>query len=148
MKIDEALQGVSRLAFDTAPIIYFVEANLAYDKLVSNIFNRVAAGEIEGWTSVISLSEVLVQPFVSGREDLQKAYRELLLKSSNFHTLPINATVAEHAARMRAAYRLRLPDAIQIAFALEVGCQALVCNDHSMRRVSELPVLILDDLEL
>lgn len=43
MKVDEALQGVSRLAFDTAPIIYFVEANPGYDKLVSSVFNRVAA---------------------------------------------------------------------------------------------------------
>jgi hypothetical protein len=39
MKLDDALQGISRLAFDTSPIIYFVEANPAYDKLVSNIFN-------------------------------------------------------------------------------------------------------------
>jgi len=58
MKLDDALQGVSSLAFDTAPIIYFVEANPTYDKLVTNIFNRVAAGVVEGWTSVISLSEV------------------------------------------------------------------------------------------
>src|SRR6267142_4784168 len=131
MKVDDALQGVSRLAFDTSPIIYFVEANPTYDKLVSNIFNRVATGSLEGWTSVISLSEVLVQPIVSGRKDLQQAYRDLLLKSSNFHTVPISAKVAENAARMRAAYGLRLPDAIQIAFAIDVGCQAIVCNDHS-----------------
>ena len=148
MKLDDALQGISRLAFDTAPIIYFVEANPAYDELVANIFNRVAAGELEGWTSVISLSEVLVQPIVSGRKDLQKRYRELLLNSANFHTLPITAAVAENAARIRAAYGLRLPDAIQIAFAIDAGCQAILCNDHSMRRVTELQVLILDDLEV
>jgi predicted nucleic acid-binding protein len=55
---------------------------------------------------------------------------------------------AEQAARLRAVYGLRLPDALQIAFAVESGCQAIVCNDHSMRRVTELPVLVLDDLEL
>ena len=148
MKLDDALQGVSSLAFDTAPIIYFIEANPAYDELVTNIFNRVAAGALEGWTSVISLSEVLVQPIVSGRKDLQKRYRELLLNSANFHTLPITAAVAENAARIRAAYGLRLPDAIQIAFAIDAGCQAIVCNDHEMRRVTELQVLILDDLEV
>jgi predicted nucleic acid-binding protein len=147
MKLDDALQGVTRLAFDTAPIIYFVEANPAYDDLVSNVFNRVAAGLLEGWTSVISLGEVLVQPIVSGRTDLQHTYRELLLKSSNFHTGSINAAIAENAAHMRAAYGLRLPDAIQIAFAIDVGCKAIVCNDHSMRRVTELSVSILDDLE-
>ena len=74
MKLDDALNGVSRLAFDTAPIIYFVEANPAYDHLVSAIFNRVAAGEIEGWTSVVSLSEVLVRPIASNRTDLQQSY--------------------------------------------------------------------------
>jgi predicted nucleic acid-binding protein len=148
MKLNDALRGVSSLAFDTAPIIYFVEANPTYDELVSNIFNRVAVGELEGWTSVVSLSEVLVQPLVSGRDDLRQAYRELLLNSSNFHTLPINAAVAESAARMRASYGLRLPDAIQIALAVETGCEAFLCNDHSMRRVTELRVLVLDDLEL
>ena len=148
MKIEEALRRVSRLAFDTAPIIYFVEANPTYDALVSNIFNRVASGVIEGRTSIISLSEVLVQPILARRSDLQNAYRELLLKSSNFQTLPVGVTVAESAARLRAVYGLRLPDAIQIAFAIDSGCQAIVCNDHSMQRVTELPVLVLDDLEL
>ena len=148
MKIDDALQGVSRLAFDTAPIIYFVEANPTYDSLVSNIFERVAAGEIEGWTSVISLSEVLVQPIAAGRNDLQQSYRDLLLNSSNFRTLPIRTTIAENAARLRAAYGLRLPDAIQVALAIDTGCQAMVCNDHEMRRVTELAIVVLDDLEL
>lgn len=148
MKLDDALKGISRLAFDTTPIIYFIEANPTYDNLVSNIFNRVADGEIEGWTSVISLSEVLVQPIVSQRNDLQQRYREFLLDSSNFHTLPISATIAEDAARIRASYGLLLPDALQIAFALDVGCEAIVCNDRSMRRVTELSIMILDDLEL
>jgi|SRR5437588_10959565 len=148
MKVDEALHNVSNLAFDTAPIIYFVEANPAYDELVSDIFNRVATGVMNGWTSVISLTEVLVQPIVLGRGDLQQMYRELLLNSTNFHTVPVNTNVAENAARIRATYGLRLPDAIQIAFALDSGCQAIVCNDRSMRRLRELEVLVLDDLEL
>ena len=148
MKVNEAFHDVSNLAFDTAPIIYFVEANPAYDELVSDIFNRVATGVMNGWTSVISLTEVLVQPIVLGRGDLQQMYRELLLNSTNFHTVPVNTNVAENAARIRATYGLRLPDAIQIAFALDSGCQAIVCNDRSMRRVRELEVLVLDDLEL
>jgi len=148
MKLDDALKGVSRLAFDTSPVIYFVEANPAYDKLVSNIFNRVAVGELEGWTSVITLSEVLVQPMMKGRTDLQRLYRELLLHSSNFHTVPITEQIAERAAGIRAVYGLHLPDAIQIAFALDADCQAILCNDRAMNRVKELAVLVLDDVEL
>jgi len=142
MKIDEALQGVSRLAFDTTPIIYFVEANPAYDKLVSNIFNRVASGSLEGWTSVISLSEVLVQPIVSRRKQRPSAQEFQLPGDSNKYG---------GRGKRRAypcGYGFRLPDAIQIAFALNVGCQAIVTNDESLRRITELSVLILDDLEL
>jgi len=89
-----------------------------------------------------------VQPILAGRTDLQQAYRDLLLSSSNFHTVPITALIAESAATMRAAYRLRLPDALQVAFALDAGCQAIICNDRSMSRVKELSVLVLDDIEL
>ena len=148
MRLADALTTVSRLAFDTAPIIYFVEANPNYDKLVTEIFSRVNAGEIEGWTSVISLSEVLVQPIVAGRRDLQQQYRELLLRSSHFHTAGITSAAAETAATIRATYGLRLPDALQIASAIENRCQAFVCNDRAISRVKELQVLILDDLEI
>jgi predicted nucleic acid-binding protein len=43
---------------------------------------------------------------------------------------------------------LRTPDALQIATALEAGCEAFLSNDAGLRRVTELRVLILDDLEL
>jgi predicted nucleic acid-binding protein len=148
MKVDDAFRNVTRLAFDTAPIIYFIEAHPTYDELISNIFSRVAAGKVSGWTSVVSLAEVLVQPISSERKDLQQAYRRLLLNSMHFQTVPITATVAESAARIRATYGLRLPDAIQMAFAIDVSCEAIVCNDRSMERVTEPRVLVLDDLEL
>jgi hypothetical protein len=41
MKLDADLTAVSRLAFDTAPIIYFVEAHPRYDALVTAIFERL-----------------------------------------------------------------------------------------------------------
>ena len=41
MKLEDSLTGVSRLAFDTTPIIYFVEANPTYDKLITEVFKRV-----------------------------------------------------------------------------------------------------------
>jgi hypothetical protein len=33
IKLDDALTGVDRLGFDTAPLIYFVEAHPRYDTL-------------------------------------------------------------------------------------------------------------------
>ena len=48
MKLDAALAKVNALGFDTAPIIYFVEANPRYDSLVTAIFQRVANGTVRG----------------------------------------------------------------------------------------------------
>jgi predicted nucleic acid-binding protein len=147
-KLDDALIGVTRLGFDTSPVIYFVEANPQYDALVTEIFQRVSNGAPLGVTSTITLSEVLVQPIIQGQTLLQREYRDLLLRSRNFSTSAISATIAELGAELRAHYRLRTPDALQIATAIEAGCEAFLSNDAGLRRVTELRVLILDDLEL
>jgi predicted nucleic acid-binding protein len=148
MKLDDALAGIDSLGFDTAPIIYFVEAHPHYDALVTEIFQRVAAGTIQGITSVITLTEVLVHPFQRGDAHLGDEYRALLLASRDFQTLPIDGGIAEQAANLRARYGLRTPDALQISAALAAGCAAFLTNDVRLQRVSELRVLVLDELEL
>jgi predicted nucleic acid-binding protein len=55
---------------------------------------------------------------------------------------------AERAADLRARYGLKTPDALQIGCALESGCDAFLCNDLALKRVTELRVLALDELEL
>lgn len=147
-RLTESLEGVTQLSLDTAPIIYFVEAYPHYDALVTNIFQRIANGDLIGVTSVISLTEVLVQPVLHANTALQRQYRDLLLHSRYFRTLPINSAVAEKAAEMRARYRLRTPDALQIALALITGCEAFLTNDATLRRVTDLRVVVLDDLKL
>jgi predicted nucleic acid-binding protein len=149
-KLDDALMGVTRLGFDTSPIIdhLLCGSRSANDALVTEIFQRVSNGAPLGVTSTITLSEVLVQPIIQGQTLLQREYRDLLLRSRNFSTSAISATIAELGAELRAQYRLRTPDALQIATAIEAGCEAFLSNDAGLRRVTELRVLILDDLEL
>jgi predicted nucleic acid-binding protein len=144
--IDDALANVTRLGLDTAPVIYFVEAFPRHDALVTNVFSRVAEAQLVAVTSVITLAEVLVQPVQRGQRELQAAYTRLLRHSANFELLPVDIAVAEHAAELRARYRLRMPDALQVATALAGGCQAFLTNDHALTRVTDLRVLVLDDL--
>jgi predicted nucleic acid-binding protein len=142
----DKLAGVTRLGLDTSPVIYFVEANPVYDARVAAIFKRIDAGTLAGITSIITLAEVLVQPLRHGDLTLQAAYRRLLLHSLNFSVLPIDAAAAERAADLRARYNLRLPDALQVAVALTAGCEGFLTNDSSLNRVTELRVLVLDEL--
>jgi predicted nucleic acid-binding protein len=56
--------------------------------------------------------------------------------------------MAERAAELRASYGMRLPDALQIAAALGERCDAFLTNDRRLARVTEIRVLVLDDLAL
>ncbi len=148
MKVDEALRGVSRIALDTAPVIYFIERHPAYITRVTEVFQEIDRGHLEGYTSAVSLCEVLVHPIRQGNNTLAHTYQELLLGSANFVTAPIDSRVAAKGAELRGRYNLRTPDALQIAVALEFGCQAFLTNDTGFRRVDDLRVLVLDDLQV
>jgi predicted nucleic acid-binding protein len=71
-----------------------------------------------------------------------------LVSSDYLDVVPITGSVAVLAAAFRANYGLKLPDALQIAVAREAGCEAFLTNDLALRRVTELRVLVLDQLEL
>lgn len=62
-------------------------------------------------------------------------------------TVVINAAIAERAAALRVRYRLRTPDALQVAAALAHGCEAFLTNDRDLARVTDLRMIILDDLD-
>jgi predicted nucleic acid-binding protein len=134
------------LAIDTAPIIYFIEENSKYISVVEDVFQRIDEGMLTGVTSVISLTEVLTHPFLHGNKELANNYRQLLLEIENFSTLPIDARMAELAAELRVRYSLRVPDALQVACAVVSNCDAFLTNDKSLRRVTEIRVIVLDDL--
>src|SRR5215510_11542331 len=145
--IDETLVGVTSLGFDTAPLIYCVERHPVYVDIMREFVQRVDTGAVLGYSSMVTLTEVLTQPQQKGDATVEREYRDLLLHSRNFTLLPIDPVIAERAADLRARYRFRTPDALQIAAALTAGCQAFLTNDPRLKRTRELRVLVLDDLK-
>ena len=101
-----------------------------------------------GITSVVTLAEALTRPLALNDATLQQAYRDLLLRNSQIRTLAIDEATAERAAILRARYGIRTPDAFQFAVAVKEGCQAFLTNDLKLRRMIELQVVVLDELEL
>ena len=144
--LDDALADVTTLGCDTPLIIYLIEMHPKYDALVTEIFRRIEQGIITGFTSAITLTEVLTQPLKQGQIHLQKEYRDLLLHSANFSMLPVNVEIAEQAAVLRAQYGLRTPDALQVAVAKTANCQVFLTNDKDLKRVEDMKVLVLDEL--
>lgn len=148
MTVSNALIGVSRLGLYTSPVVYYVEQHPTYFSVCEKFFQAIAAGSLHGIAGSLTLTETLVMPLRNGNGNLAGAYRNLLTASAGITTLPITASIAESAADLRARYNLRTADAVQIAAALSEGCEAFLTGDKGIRRVTELRVLVLDDLTI
>jgi predicted nucleic acid-binding protein len=126
MHLDQALTGITALGFDSAPLIYLVERHPVYVDIVREIIRRVDTGVMAGYSSVVTLTEVLTLPKRLGIAAIEQAYRDVLLQSRHFTLMHIGTAIAEQAAALRAHYTLRIPDTLQIATVLHAGCQGFL----------------------
>jgi predicted nucleic acid-binding protein len=109
-------------------------------------FEAAERGEFRIVTSFVTLIEVLVQPLRQGRADWAQEYREVLLNSPNLITVPVDEDIAEEAAKLRAQFKLRTPDAIQLATAIRSGAPWFLTNDADLPKVPGLSTLVLKGL--
>ncbi len=144
MTLAEHLSSVRRLFLDTAPVIYFVEQHPRYLPFMEQVFQRVDAGELQIVTSPITLAECLVLPLRADQKDIVRTFTDLIVSGPSTKFYPIEQSAGERAAQLRALHNLSLPDAMQVAVALEAGCDAFLTNDVTLRRVTDLGVIVLD----
>ncbi|MEW6364896.1 MAG: PIN domain-containing protein [Acidobacteriota bacterium] len=147
MTLVECPQGVRLVFLDTAPVIYFVEKNLLYLPIVTHVFERIDSGALQAVTSPVTLAECLVHPLRLRNEEATRAFSDLIVNGDNTSFQRIDEHVSARAAELRARHNLTLADAFQGATALAAGCDALLTNDPTMKRVSELKVIVLDELD-
>ena len=133
-------QGASVLV-DTAPWIYVLESHPQFADRFVGLFEAAAKGHVLIALSTITLAEVLTGPFKAGQTALAKRYEKALLQ---YRVVDVSAPIAALAAQLRAQYRLKLPDALQLATALDLGATALVTHDRDFSQVTGLDILTGD----
>lgn len=143
---NDILQGVTSIYIETAPLIYYVEENPRYLAPMDTIINAIEQSNLVAMSSVITLTEVLSHPIKLGNHRLEQQYQDILVNGESFQLISVNIQIAQEAARLRARYGLRTPDAIHVASALYAQCQAFLTNDKAITKVNELRVLLLDEL--
>lgn len=131
----------SLVTLDTAPIIYYLQDHEQLAPYFAPVFDAVSQGRLQIIVSSITLAEVMGGPLRDGNEILAAQYREVLTRSAGWQTLPVDEDVAVEAARLRARYRLRLPDAIQVATAILSHSYALVTHDSELSKITDIRVL-------
>lgn len=103
------------ICLDTSPLIYYIERHPKYINILRPLFSEISSKNLIGFTSTISLLEVMVLPLRKGDIALAEKYREIMLYSENFTVYEVSNDISELAARIRARYEIRTPDALQIA---------------------------------
>lgn len=142
------MTGTEKIFFDTAPFIYLVEDHSKYSIPVRNfITNQYLNFESSLFTSSITLAEFFVKPKKSGDKVIVDKFKDKL-KEFNFVIFDITVGVAERSSELRVKYEsLRAFDALQIATAIEFGCTSFVTNDHRLNRITELKIVLVDNIE-
>lgn len=148
MIILEAFADVQLLYIDAAPFIYYSELRPIYaDKMIA-IFRLAIANQIRLVTSTVTLTECFTKPLKDRNHEVVNTYERMFSETRDITLIPVNKAIARRAADFRAAYNLRTPDALHIATATTIDCDAFLTNDFGLCRVTELRVLTLDALEI
>lgn len=148
MKLSDALQGVTKVFLDTSPVIYYVEAVPAFAEVAKGIFALIGEGQMQGVVSPVTLAECVTLPIRLGQVELRHRFTDLLTSTDGIVLVNIDAAIAQQAAELRIRYGLKLPDALQVATAITASCEAFLTNDVALKRVTELRVLPLVELEV
>lgn len=139
------ISSLKSVGIDAMCFIYQFEAHPIFGSLSNFLFSLLEKRKLTGFTSVISLAEILSfkklqQDRLAWEEEKQKFHQTPNLTVEN-----VDEKICVAAALLRGKYDLYLPDAIQIATAIFSQADAFITNDERIKKVKELPIILLKD---
>lgn len=146
-KFSSDLARFSKVGLDSSILIYHLEDIEPYSHLTEAAFAAIAEGSPVAVLSILSVTELLVQPFAEKQRDRVEAFERFILSLPNTQLISPNYAAAKEAARLRARYNIRTPDALLLGTALTEKAQAFITNDSQLLRLKAegISVVILDD---
>lgn len=141
--LKKILQKHKIISLDTNCFIYMFEAGPRGKELKEDLFLPLEKGEIKAVTSVLTIAEILVKPKSLGLQEVCDDYVLTLTSYPNLEIIALNLEVAIRCAELRAKYKMKTPDAIQIATALEGKATLFLTNDLELPKIDEINITFL-----
>jgi predicted nucleic acid-binding protein len=143
LNIDDLPPGCL-LALDTVSLVYFLERHPVFYPVVREYFRRIEENVFSAVMSSLVFAELLVPAYKAGKKQEAKRLQQVLTNFPNLEIVPLTSTIAAEAARLRAGYSIRTPDAIHLATAIERNAAGFVTNDKNLQRLQdELPIWMI-----
>ena len=137
--------NLNKLALDSNIFIYYFERHPQFGPMAKMIFNNLVSQKWKAITSIVSLSELLSYPQTARN---QESLIESFFATPNLQVYEIDREIAIQAAQIRRMYPLRLPDAFQLATALQAKAEVFVTNDKRLKQMKGIKVLTLEEIKL
>jgi predicted nucleic acid-binding protein len=145
LRLRRAVEKHRVISLDTAPLIYFIEDVAPYADLVEPVFGLLENHSLRAVTSAVTIAEILTKPFADKNFALADEIKFALKSFSALTVASVDEKLAEAAALVRARYAIRLPDAVQVAAAIQGEATLFLTNDKRAKKVDEVEVLVLSD---
>ncbi|HET6569120.1 MAG TPA: type II toxin-antitoxin system VapC family toxin [Rhodothermales bacterium] len=142
MGLIERLAG-RRTYLDANVLIYSFEGPPNVAGELQRLFGAVAQGHLNVVTSELALAEMLVKPLREQKSQQADRYLTTLQPRPHFDVHPVTRAILVEAARLRAASKLKLPDAIHAATAQFTGCEVFLTNDQRIKSLPDIEVIQL-----
>ena len=142
--MERFLRRHKTIGLDSNILIYLLEAHPQCQDICKKIFTSIESGHNSGVCSTVSLLEILVQPYRNNDDETVNRCYGLLTTYPHLSWVELSVGIADLAAQLRARYRLKTPDAIVLATAMDSGATGFIANDAQLKRVAELELLVLD----
>ncbi len=139
-----------KVFIDTAPFIYFIEKNEdnpQYYNKIKKFLNDSYNNDVNFVSSVVTIEEYLVFPYRIHSQEYIDLF-EKLIETLNVEIATIDEKIAKKAAWIRAEYRgFKAMDALQLAVAVDKGCDLFLTNDKQLRQFKEITCITVDELD-
>lgn len=133
--------GSGPVGIDTAIFIYYIEEHPKYFAPVRTLFTAIDKHRCRGVTSALTLLETLVVPYRAGDMAVAERYELLFSRSRGIELIDLDRALLRAAARIRAVYRLKTPDSIQLAAAFSKACTTFLTHDRPLSKVRGIKIL-------
>ena len=122
-----------RVYLDTNVFIYLLEGTSEYQSVMKEVLRGLEEVAFEAHTSTLTLTEILPPLVRSGDEGLLSSTIEFIRDSGSFRLIDIDDEVGIQAGFLRGETKMKTPDALHVACAVEAHCDVFLTNDAGIR---------------
>ncbi len=133
-----------RLFFDTNVFLAILNEEENW-QLAEKLLLDVHNGKHTGYTSVICVSEILSGFYAEDESEKGETFLTDMKAINNLTITDVDLIIGKDAAKVRAKYKIKLPDAI-IASSCKVHKCKLITQDENFKKVKEIEVRSLDEI--